>query len=178
MCMILVRVGMHSSVQRRTPAHAALSPAVATDMTSNRIHGAGTVVGPPAAQCHGHRRAPGERVFIIKAIITIRNSMDLFFYGCLVRFRRGEIRRAVWFLAQTSTATGCVRILHVYNIRTYNTDIFIIIIIFKRIRTYPTRDGSENVYQGPPERCEYDEKVPPPAGFLLYAPVVGLTATG
>jgi len=60
-CMTLLRVGMHLSVQWRTPAYAALSPAVATDMTSNRIYAAGTVVGPPAAQCHGHR-APGERV--------------------------------------------------------------------------------------------------------------------
>jgi len=64
MCMVLVRVarvGMHLSVQWRTPAHAALSPAVATVMTSNRIYAAGTVVGPPAAQCHGHR-ALSERI--------------------------------------------------------------------------------------------------------------------
>jgi len=104
--------------------------------------------------CSRHRRRPtrgtmsrspcaGRTCIIIKAIIMIWNSMDLFFYGCLVRFRRGEIRRAVWFLAQTST-TGCARILHVYN--THYTGIYYLSV---SVPTYPTRRIRKCLYPGP-----------------------------
>ncbi|CAH1733160.1 unnamed protein product [Aphis gossypii] len=86
--------------------------------------------------------------------ITIRNSMDLFFFfmgvwcGFVAAVRYGE--RFDFLLKLRRRPVVCVYYTRLQYIRTYIIRVYLLLLLFKRIRTYPTRRRIRKCLPGSP----------------------------